>query len=50
MDGRLFDQENKLIMHYGYPSNDGLSMRVSLEYMVINIGHSAQALQEARGL
>ena len=25
------EQVNKLIMHYGCPSNDGLAMKVSLE-------------------
>ena len=29
------DQTNKILMHYGYPSNLGLKMNISMEYMVL---------------
>ena len=38
-------QINKLTMHYGSPSNDGLNMRVSLEFLITEVGLSVQPLQ-----
>ena len=40
-------QINKLIMHYGCKSNNGLSMKVSLEYMILELGISGQPFQES---
>ena len=40
-------QVNKLLMHYGCPSNLGLKYRASLEFMSIEMGVSDQPLQES---
>ena len=34
-------------MHYGCPSNLGLKMKISLEYMILVLGISLQPLQES---
>ena len=41
------DQVNKLLMHFGCPSNLGLKMRVSLERLMVEMGVSLQPLQES---
>ena len=41
----LVAQANKMLMHYGCPSNDGLKLQASLEYLMIELGMSAQPLQ-----
>ena len=33
-------------MHYGCPSNLGMKMKISLEYMILEMGISLQPLQE----
>ncbi len=38
-------QVNKLLMHYGGRSNDGLKIKMSLEYIILELGISAQPLQ-----
>ena len=38
-------QINKLLMHYGCPSNDGLELKVSLEYLIVELGITDQPLQ-----
>ena len=38
-------QINKLLMHYGCRSNDGLKLKISLEYIILELGLSAQPLQ-----
>jgi len=40
-------QVNKLLMHYGCASNNGLKLKVSLEYLIVELGISAQPLQES---
>ena len=40
-------QINKLIMHYGCSSNTGFSMKMSLEYMILELGISGQPFQES---
>merc|ERR1711966_10608 len=41
----LIAQVNKLLMHYGSRSNDGLKLKLSLEYIILELGVSAQPLQ-----
>jgi hypothetical protein len=41
------DQVNKLLMHFGCPSNLGLKMQASLERMIVEMGVSMQPLQES---
>ena len=43
----LIAQMNKLLMHYGCKSNDGLKFKISLEYMICKMGISDQPLQES---
>lgn len=38
-------QINKLLMHYGCPSNDGLELKVSLEYLIVELVITNQPLQ-----
>lgn len=38
----LVAQTNKLLMHYGCPSNDDLEVKVLLEYLLVNLGMSKQ--------
>ena len=38
-------QVNKLLMHYGCPSNDGLKLKASLELMMIELGLGDQPYQ-----
>ena len=33
-------QVNKLLMHYGCKSNNGLKLKLSLEYMIVELGIS----------
>ena len=40
-------QVNKLLMHYGCASNNGLKLKVSLEYLIVELGISVQPLQES---
>lgn len=40
-------QVNKLLMHYGCKSNNGLKLRLSLECLIVELGISAQPLQES---
>ena len=40
-------QVNKLLMHFGCPSNLGLKMKVSLNYLCLEMGVSVQPLQES---
>ena len=40
-------QMNKLLMHYGCMSNNGLKLKVSLEYLIVELGVSTQPLQES---
>ena len=42
-------QVNKLLMHYRCSSNTGFSMKVLLEYMVVELGISGQPFQETCG-
>ena len=41
------DQINKLLMHFGCPSNLGLKMKVSMERLIVELGVSRQPLQES---
>ncbi len=41
----LVTQANKLLMHYGRPSNDGLKLEVLLEYLLVELGLINQPLQ-----
>ena len=41
----LTAQVNKLLMHYGSRSNDGLKLKMSLEYIILELGMSVQPLQ-----
>ena len=43
----LVRQVNHLLMHYGCKSNLSLEMKLSLEYMVLEMGISLQPLQES---
>ena len=43
----LVAQINKLLMHYGCKSNVGLELKISLEYMICEMGISDQPLQES---
>ena len=43
----LIGQANKLLMHYGCKSNNGLKLKISLELMITELGRSAQPLQES---
>ena len=38
-------QVKKLLMYYGSQSNDGLKLNMSLEYIILELGISAQRLQ-----
>ena len=40
----LVAQINKLLMHYGCKSNVGLELKISLEYMICELGISDQPL------
>jgi len=40
-------QVNKLMMHYGCPSNNGRKLSMSLGYMILELGLSFQPLQES---
>lgn len=40
-------QMNKLLMHYGCRSNNGMKLKMSLEYLLLEIGISEQPLQES---
>ena len=42
----LIAQLNKLLMHYGCTSNNGLKLKISLESMICEMGISEQPLQE----
>ena len=42
----LIAQLNKLLMHYGCTSNNGLKLKISLESMICEMGISDQPLQE----
>ena len=42
----LIVQAKKLLMHYGCDSNDGQEMRISLEYMILELGLSSQPFQQ----
>ena len=42
----LIDQLNKLLMHYGCTSNNGLKLKILLEYIICEMGISDQPLQE----
>ena len=42
----LIAQAKKLLMHYGCDSNDGLEMRTSLEYMILELGISSQPFRQ----
>ena len=39
------EQTNKLLMHYGCPSSVGVGCKVSLEYVILELGVSFQPLQ-----
>ena len=41
------EQTNKLLMHYGCPSNRGLNMKKYLNYMILEMVISLQPLQES---
>ena len=41
----LIEQINKLLMHYGCASNNGLKLKVSLEFLIAEVGLSHQPLQ-----
>ena len=41
----FIEQANKLLMHYGCPSSIGFGCKVSLEYMILELGVSFQPLQ-----
>jgi len=41
----LVAQINKLIMHYGCASNNGLKLKISLEYMITELGITIQPLR-----
>ena len=41
----LVVQAKKLLMHYGCPSNDGLKLKVFLEYLLVELGLIYQPLQ-----
>ena len=41
----LIAQVNKPLMHYRSQSNDGLKLKISPEYIIIELGISAQPLQ-----
>ena len=41
------EQTNKVIIRYGCPSNLGLKMKISLEYMILEVVISLQPLQES---
>ena len=43
----LIAQVNKLLMHYGCKSNNGLKMKLSFEYIIVELGISDQPLQES---
>ena len=45
----LIAQVNKLLMHYGCCSNNGLKLKILLEYLLIKLGISSQPLQEYFG-
>ena len=38
-------QINKLLMHYGCPNNDGLELKVSLKYLIVELGITNKPLQ-----
>ena len=40
-------QINKLPMHYGCPSNDGLKLKLSLESLILELGFTDQPFQES---
>ena len=40
-------QVNKLLMHYGCKSNNGLKLQLSLEYLIAELGVSEQPFQES---
>ena len=40
-------QINKLLMHYGCPSNDGLKPKMSLESLILELGFTDQPFQES---
>ena len=41
------EQTNKVLMHYGCPSKIGTKMKISMEYMILEIGISLQPLQDS---
>ena len=43
----LTAQMNKLLMHYGCKSNNGLKLKLSLECMMVELGLSGQPFQES---
>ena len=43
----LINQLNLLLMHYGCPSALGLMQRISLEYMILELGLSLQPLPQS---
>ena len=40
-------QINKLLMHYGCPSNDGMMLKLSLESLILELGCTDQPFQES---
>ena len=41
------EQTNKVLMHYGCSSNLGLKMKISLDYIILDMGISLQTFQES---
>ena len=42
-------QMNKFLMHYGCSSNVGLSMKMSVNFFILELGSFSQPLQESYG-
>ena len=43
----FLEQTNKVLIHYGCPSNLGMKMKILLEYMILEMGISLQPFQES---